>query len=366
MWGVRALIVLCSWLLPVAWGAGAGQVQVVENVPQHEVVAYSFSDKESPHYIASVPKVRNVILMIGDGMSAEHVWAAWLCNGGKLHLECLPYTGFSRTPAANRTITDSAAGGTAIACGEKTNNGMLGQAPDGCQLSSLAMRLAAPPYEKAGGIVVTKAITDATPAAFYAHAASRKDTPKIAADLLKSPFWVVVGGGASAFSVEDMQALKAEPRRYVVLYAPNDCPYAAQRGDALPTHVERTLAVLENAPNGFFLMIEGSEIDTASHAANLELAVRETLDFDKTLGVVLRWMQAHPDTLLVVTADHQTGGLSILDGSVHKRCVKGVFATTSHTGVAVPVYAAGPGAELFSGIMENTDFLNKVLRAVNR
>lgn len=359
----RLFFICCSVLCGAVWGAGAGQVQEVKDVPQHAVAGYTFVDKQSPHYIETPTHARNVILMIGDGMSSEHVWAAWLCNGGKLNLECLPHTAFSRTPSANRTITDSAAGGTAIACGEKTNNGMLGQRPSGRVLQSLAVRLMSPPYNKAAGLVVTKAITDATPAAFYAHVDSRKKTEQIAACLLKTPFWVVAGGGSAAFTEEQAAQLAGEPRRFVSLSAEGDCPYAPERGDELPQNVAKALSVLEQAPNGFFLMIEGSEIDMASHAADLNLAVRETLDFDKTLGVVLQWMQKHPDTLLVVTADHQTGGLSILDGSVKHGSVKGSFATTSHTGVAVPIYAAGPGASVFSGIMENTDILTNILRA---
>ena len=364
MVGMKKLFtVWLSLLACTVWGAGAGQVQEVKDVPQHEVVGYTFRDKQSAHYIETPAQARNVILMIGDGMSSEHVWAAWLCNGGKLNLECLPHTAFSRTPSANRTITDSAAGGTAIACGEKTNNGMLGQRPSGRVLYSLASRLMQPPYNKDAGLVVTKAITDATPAAFYAHVPSRKQTEKIAAQLLEMPFLVVAGGGSAAFTPEQAALLAAEPRRFVSLSAKGDCPYAPERGDELPQNVAKALSVLEQAPNGFFLMIEGSEIDMASHATDLNLAVRETLDFDKTLGVVLQWMQRHPDTLLVVTADHQTGGLSILDGCVKKGWVKGSFSTSNHTGVAVPIYAAGPGAEAFSGIMENTDILTNILRA---
>lgn len=337
--------------------AGVGKVQTVEKMPQHEVAVQSVP-------VDAAAKPSNVILMIGDGMSSEHVWAAWVCNGGKLNLEQMPVTGFSRTFSANRLVTDSAAGGTALACGHKTNNGMLGQTADGRALSSLASRLYAAPYHKAVGLVVTKAITDATPAAFYAHTASRHNTAEIAKQLCAAPFSVIVGGGSGAFSSAQMQALRKNDQAYVELAAKEHCPYAPERGDFLARQTERALAELEKSPRGFFLMIEGSEIDTASHAADARLAVAETLDFDHALGVVLRWMQSHPDTLLVVTADHQTGGIAIHGGSVQERKVKVSFATTEHTGVAVPVYAAGCGAQKFTGVMDNTQIPQKIFQIV--
>lgn len=334
---------------------GVGKVQTVEKMPQHEVVV-----QKVPVDVATKP--RNVILMIGDGMSAEHVWAAWVCNGGKLNLAQMPVTGFARTLSANKLITDSAAGGTALACGHKTNNGMLGQTPDGAALSSMAVRFHAAPYHKAVGLVVTKAITDATPAAFYAHTPNRNNTAEIAKQLCAAPFSVVVGGGSGAFSSEQMLALRKNDQAYVELAAKGHCPYAPERGDFLAEQTERALAELEKSPCGFFLMIEGSEIDTASHEANAHLAVAETLDFDCAVGVVLRWMQTHPDTLLVVTADHQTGGIAIHGGSVQECRVKVSFATTAHTGVAVPVYAAGCGAQNFAGIVDNTQIPQKILQ----
>ncbi len=333
-------------------------MQAVENLPQHAVAV-------APAALQAVQgKPRNIILMIGDGMSSEHVWAAWICNGGKLNITQLPVTGFSRTYSANRLITDSAAGGTALACGQKTDNGMLGQTPAGEPLRSLAAIFAAAPYHRKTGMVVTKTITDATPAAFYAHVTSRKNTAEIARHLCASGVDIIVGGGASAFSAQQMQQLNAGEGGLVVLAAAGDCAYAAQRGDFLPAYTRKALAALEPAPNGFFLMIEGSKIDSASHDADLRRAVEETLDFDRAVGEVLQWMQHHPDTLLVVTADHQTGGLVIHDGSLKDGKVKATFATTSHTGVAVPVYAAGCGAADFAGVQDNTQIQHKILKIV--
>lgn len=325
--------------------------QVVNNMPEHEVV----------QSVAPVTrgKARNVILMIGDGMGTEQVWCAWMCNHGKLNLERLPVIGFSRTRSASSAITDSAAGGTAIACGAKTNNGWLGVSPDGKEHVSVMRCL-----EKAGkqtGFVVTKAVTDATPASFYAHSTDRYKVADIAADLMNSGCRVIIGGGTAQLSPKQIAALR-DKGALVRLVGEKDCPPASLRGNFLERSVSEALSTLEQHPDGFFLMIEGSQIDTAAHARDLRELVHETLDFDRAVGVVLRWMQSHPDTLLVITADHQTGGLSLLGGSVEKGEVSGLFATHRHSGVAVPVYAAGAGAAVFGGIQENTELKNKILR----
>lgn len=335
---------------------------MVEAVQQHEVTVYT---PPADAVMLQAPP-RHVILMIGDGMSTEHIAAAWVCNGGKLNMDSLPYTGWSRTFSANKLITDSAAAGTALACGAKTNNGMLGRTPAGQELPSLCVHLSAPPYSKQCGLVVTKAITDATPAAFYAHVSSRKHTPIIAHQLEQAGMRYLAGGGKAAFSDARLAKMKSVPGAVVLLRAEGDCPYAAERGNMLAEETRRALACLETAPHGFFLMIEGSKIDTASHDTHLRRVVEEVLDFDCALGEVLRWMQKHPDTLLVVTADHQTGGLVILDGNVATGSVKATFATSDHTGILVPVFAAGARAYLFSGVMDNTQIPSRIMQAVEK
>ncbi len=345
---MKRLLLLISLLLPGV--CAAAELQTVQGLPCHE---------PAPVPAVQAGKPRNVILMIGDGMGAEHVWAAWLCNKGRLNITQLPCTAFSRTDSANRTITDSAAGGTALACGAKTNNGMLGQTPAGEPLSSLAAYFRA--AGKSTGLVVTKDITDATPAAFYAHTPSRRNRAAIAEALAGAGFEVLLGGGASAFSPEQMQRMRQNGAE-VELFAAGDCPPASVRGDLLVRCTARALARLEAANEGFFLMVEGSCIDLAAHDNNLEETVREVLDFDRAVGVVLEWMRRHPDTLLVVTADHQTGGLSLADGCCKRGMVQGVFSTTAHSGIAVPLYAAGRGAAEFRGVMDNTEVPAKIRR----
>lgn len=296
-------------------------------------------------------------------MGSEHVWAAWICNRGKLNLEQMPVIGLVRTTSASSTITDSAAAGTAIACGCKTINGHVGVSPAGEPLVSLLKHMSATGRQT--GLVVTKAITDATPAAFYAHNSDRHATASIARDLLQSGCRVIIGGGSAILSPEQQANIRAQGT-LLRLQGAKQCEPASRRGNFLPDAVEEALRTLEAHPGGFFLMIEGSQIDEASHANNLAEVVHETLDFDCALGVVLRWMLAHPDTLLIVTADHQTGGLSILGGSKEKGELKAVFSTTKHSGVAVPLYATGAGAASFGGVQENTDILPKILRAAHK
>lgn len=303
---------------------------------------------------------RNVVLMIGDGMGSEHVWAAWLANNKKMNITTLPVTGFSITTSASHTITDSAAGGTAIACGCKAINGQLGLDAKGNSHDSLAVQMRR--AGKATGIVVTKSVTDATPAAFYAHQKSRKNTREIAAELVDAGFDVVAGGGAADFSSEQKETLRSRSALFE-LAASGNCAPAVERGDWLPQTVKKALAELEKDPDGFFLMVEGSKIDTSAHVKNLPETVQEVLDFDRTVGVVLEWMKKHPDTLLVVTADHQTGGLSITDGDAEAREVTGHFSVFTHSGVAVPVYAAGAGAACFTGVTENTELAAKIRAA---
>lgn len=344
-----------AMVLPLA--AVNSQPQEVADVPGHACVAAPVIPEGTP--------VKNVIFMIGDGMGSEQLWAGRIVNKGPLNIEQLPVTGFSRTPSFSHMVTDSAAGGTALACGQKTINGHIGQDPQGNKLTSL-LRLA----EAKGmptGLVVTKDITDATPAAFYAHVDDRRKAGAIASYLPESGAEFVRGGGSSHFTPEQLESMRAKGMDIELAAAVHMAP-ASQRGDVLPQDVARALEVLgaQSGDKGFFLMVEGSQIDVACHANNLRETICEMLDFDKAVGCVMQWMQAHPDTLLVITADHQTGGLSLLGGDMEQGTVRGVYTTGSHNGIAVPVYAAGPGSSVFSGVHENTEIYSLIKAAMGK
>lgn len=329
------------------------------------------------------PKAKNVIFMIGDGMGINQVYAAMTANGGHLNLEKCTASGYSKTYSSNKYITDSAASGTALATGSKTKNNMLGLAPDSTTLLLSSLHLAQK-HGLATGIVVTVAVTHATPAAFYAHQISRKMSEAIALDLLEADIDVVIGGGRNDFEkrtdkqdlksefeaknyqvVRNQKALnKIEHGKVLALLADKDMPVASKRGDMLPNSVEKALQILSQDTAGFFLMVEGSQIDYQGHNNHTPELIKEMLDFDNAIGKALDFAMNDSNTLVVITADHETGGFSILDGSFKTGKVDGVFSSTYHTGIPVPVFAYGPGSEQFNGWMENSDFRDKLLNAL--
>ncbi len=327
---------------------------------------------DSGSEVCDKPLVKNVIFMIGDGMGLSQVYAAMTQNGS-LALEQCTHTGFSKTYSANRYITDSAAGGTALATGSKTNNGMIGMNADSVNVYSVLYD-----FEQAGratGFVVTSPVTHATPASFYAHQVSRNMYDEIAVDLVASGVDFFAGGGRSHFiaradSLNLVDSLTARDYRvdlsldsvvvpvllpYAGLFADIDMPSATQRGDYLPRLVDVAIKSLSARDNeGFFLMVEGSQIDYKCHGNEGDSAVAEVLDFDRAVQIALDYAKADGNTLVVITADHETGGMTILDGAVGDS-VKVTFNTGGHTGIMVPIYTYGPGADRFTGILQNTD-----------
>ena len=203
---------------------------------------------------------------------------------------------------------------------------------------------------------------------------------EIAADFLKTDIDVFIGGGRKYFEKREdernlLTELKAKGYDVVrsmdsLAFAKSDkvaalveeehpSPMLEGRGDMLSTSAAFTINKLKQNKNGFFLMIEGSQIDWGGHDNNVPYIVSEMLDFDKLVGEVLKFASKDRETLVVVTADHETGGFSINGGDIAKGIVEGKFTSGGHTAVMVPVFAYGPKAELFSGIMENTDFFYK-------
>ena len=329
---------------------------------------------------AVTPPVRNVILMIGDGMGLTHQYAAYTANKGSLAIERCQYVGLVKTYSANSYITDSAASGTAIACGEKTDNGMLGIRPDGSRIKSMLEYAA--DNDLATGMVVTCELTHATPAAFVAHIGGRSENEAIAMDYLRSKINVCIGGGRKYFenrtdSLNITDVMKT--RGFRVAYTMNEVktaqdgnllalladvalePYPA-RGEMLPEAVSTAIHILNHNEKGFFLMVEGSQIDWGAHANDLEYTLNETLDFDRAVEAAFDFAERDGQTLVIVTADHETGGMTITGGNLQTGELTTAYSTKGHTGTPVPVYAFGPGAEMFSGIFDNTEFLKKVLK----
>ena len=321
-------------------------------------------------------EVRNVILMIGDGMGLEQVSCAWVLNRGKLNLDHFPYVGLSRTYCTDYLITDSGAGGTAWAAGVKTAESHVGTAPDGSDLPSVLVK--ARELGKKTGVAVTCHFADATPCDFCCHNADRYNQDDLIADYVDCGVDYLSGGGLDWFTVNrkdgrdisremaaagyhvaltEEELLKAE-LPVIGILAPDNLPVAMERGDLYRHTVARGLDILsrESGEKGFVMMLEGSCIDDWLHGNDIGKAMEEVLDFDRTIGDVLEWAAADGHTLVVVTADHATGCLTLQDGNLEEGSIGVHFANESHNGIAVPVYAWGPGSDRFTGIRENADW----------
>lgn len=326
--------------------------------------------------------LKNVIFCIGDGMGFEKVKAAGMyANGeaGTLSFEAFPYRGEVTTHSADSPMTDSAAAATALATGFKVNNGVLSTAipGDGRELYTLLEHFR--DQGKSTGLVSTTFITHATPAAFGAHNPSRGNLEEIAGDYLNfTRPNVLFGGGGNG-----MSAAAAETANYTVVtdrqglltldsknlawvsgqFGDTNLPYEYDGLGDLPHLSEMAataLDLLSGNPVGFFLMIEGGRIDHAGHSNDIERNVCETIEFSNTLRVVMDWSQARNDTLIIVTADHETGGLQVLENNGVGNFPTVSWSTEGHTSTNVPVYGWGSNAERIGGVMDNTDLVNVV------
>lgn len=362
-----AVLVLSS---SVCLSAKNDQAQKYTETTPYEVITIKPAPEDVP--------VKNVIFMIGDGMGMEHLFAGLTANKGKLNIENCPVIGISKTTAANKLVTDSAASGTAMATGEKVNNGAVAINPEGKELPSLTVKAAE--LGKSTGIAVTCALNDATPAAFFSHNKERSKAYELIGRLPESQVDFFFGGGSKYFEnrpdkrdiFEEMKkkgfkisrswdelSTQADGKTLAVV-AQEHLSAPEKRADVLSKASMKAISLLSKNKNGFFLMIEGSRIDKVAHGNDLPLMIQEVLDFDKTAGEVLAWASKHPGTLVVITADHNTGSFNIIDGDKQKGEVVGQFSSTNHNGISVPVYAYGAGSRAFSGIYENTALFHKI------
>lgn len=326
----------------------------------------------------SAPK--NIILLIGDGLGYAQLQAAIMHASDSLYMQKMPYTGFQKTSSLNDEITDSGAAGTALATGNKTNNGMIGMLPDKTPLINLTEHMAA--AGKNTAVLASCAITHATPGSFLAHNESRNNYEELAEDMaLNAPIDIFMGGGLNNFnkrkdgknhiqtlvdrgfaidSLFDASEWECHPKQAVFLADFHQKSVLDGRGNQLMKMVEHAVNCLENSENGFFMMVEGAQIDWAGHANDSAYLMAELFDFDQAVGVALDFARANGETLVIVTSDHETGGFTLVRPK--KRDGKSYFhfASDEHTAVMVPVLAFGPGAENFIGLYENTEIPNKI------
>ncbi len=323
-------------------------------------------------------KVKNVVLMIGDGMSLMDVYAAWVCNRGRLWLDNAQYVGLSQTPCTDQLITDSGAGGTALATGYKTKYHAVGVDPDGKPLTTLLDLAKA--KGKDAGMAVTCRLWDATPGDFCCHNIDRENEQEIVADYVDCGVDFVFGGGAKYFTqrkdgrniFDELQQKGYHISRTwddlnnwhtsKVFCVPFevDTPLPDERGDLLARATLKGMNLMNQNKKGFFMMVEGSQLDDYGHFNQLDMLMKELHDFDRTIGEVMKWAEQDGETLVIVTADHETGGLTLHGGDLKEGRIEAKFSSNGHTGVMVPVYAFGPGSELFSGFMDNTEIFWKI------
>lgn len=361
------------------------------------------------------PQVKNVIYLIGDGMGFGAVTSLLLSEDEATGFEEAPVIGLSETCSADNYVTDSAAGGTALATGTRTNNGFVGADPDGKQLTSILRKAQA--LGKKTGIVVNTTLTEATPAAFYAGVTSRKMVFDIAKQFTENEVDVAIGGGQDHFYNRpdslDLTAtliekgydvylnweavLKTDSEKFVGILPLHDlhrreenngtasaaegqevclaAQLASLNEETAGNHLSEPTVYLEKATakaldvlsrnnkDGFFLMIESAIIDGYGHNNDSDGMIVEMKEFNCTLRQMIEYVNQHPETLLVVTADHETGGTGV-DYNGHKPGNEGPvklrFSTHGHTGTVVPIFAYGAGAKEFAGVMKNTDVPKKI------
>ncbi len=350
---------------------------------------------------------RAIILFIGDGMGPVHRtagrWAA-VGMGGKLFMDNMPVSGWARTASANSAVTDSAAAATAIATGVKTDNGKIAMDPSGQPLETILEQAKA--RGMAVGLVTTTQIAHATPAAFAAHVISRGNMVEIARQMIALGVDVLLGGGEDEFLPTTVTGCYPEPgertdgRNLIAeaiaagyTYVCNEADLAAVNPAATtrllglfadegmvrpfspPLHqmTRKAIEILSRDPDGFFLMVEGGQIDWASHANDATNAITDTIGLDWSVAVAQAYAASTSDVLIIVTADHETGGMQVdltagdqgpfymPDGTPFYVS----WSTTGHTGVDVPTTAQGPWAYMLSGTYENTHIYQVMRKALD-
>lgn len=334
----------------------------------------------------------SIIFMIGDGMGLPQITTAFYFGEDTPNFQQFQHIGLIKTSSTSHQVTDSAAGATAFSTGEKTYNRAIGVSKDSISKETILEQLQQKGYQT--GLISLTSITHATPAAFYSHVADRDMHEDIAEQFTNAKIDFVAGGGRKYFNsradgknlfaklldnnyhLDTLQLSKTvsnKPNAYIL--ADDELPAIIQGRKAfLNDATMMALNYFDEKKAPFFMMIEGSFIDWGGHDENADMLITEVADFDKTLGTVLKYVENHPNTLLIVTADHETGGVSVGkfyetdETTGRKKEIPGkvavYFNSDQHTAELIPVFAKGKGSELFQGIYENNMIYNKILEAL--
>ncbi len=348
------------------------------------------TSEEKNHEKHEIPT--NIIFLIGDGMGLSAVSSTVYYGDQVSEFGRFKQIGLINTSSFSHKVTDSAASGTAMAAGKKTYNGAIGVDTAKIPIKNIAEVVADLGWNT--GVIATSSITHATPASFYAHVEQRGMEEEIADQLLDSEIDFFAGGGIDFFNSRSEETdlyKKAEENGFVIdttvlaeagsllsgfkygfLLSKGGMPPALRgRDDFLPNATALAIEHLSMQNQGFFLMVEGSQIDWAGHANNVEYLVSETLDFEKAIAVAMDFAEKDGHTLVVVTADHETGGFTLsagqegaMGGSDYKN-IEPTFSTGTHSATLIPVFAFGPGSEEFKGIYQNTEIFHKMEAAIS-
>lgn len=329
--------------------------------------------------IWSQKKSPNIILMIGDGMGLSQISSGMYANDNSTALEKFDYIGLSKTASFDKLITDSAASGTAMATGIKTNNKVLGISPDNIHQKSILEICKEKGYKTA--LIATSSIVHATPASFYAKENSRYNYENIALQLRNHNIDIIVGGGSKYFTTrKDKRNLINEMSEYEFVKSVDELEKSISTKIRYFTYFGEPPSILNGRPanldlitktiinklslnkSPFIVVIEGSQIDWGGHDNDSKMVLSEFIDFDSAIKEALEFAKNDGNTLVVVTADHETGGMSLNGGEINNVNIK--FNTKSHTGTMVPVFSFGPSSETFSGIYENTQIFYKLRESI--
>lgn len=321
--------------------------------------------------------IRNVIMLIGDGMGINQITAAHYANKG-LSLFNMKNIGFQQTTSKDAFTTDSAAGGSALATGKPHDNRAVSADEEGNPIPSLSDYFK--DKGKSVGVVSLGNITDATPAAFYGHTTERDSSDMITRCLIGSRVDLLCGSGIRQFTdrkdgVQLLQELEPEFRlcrnvseinqekgRVLCIDEKMDEAAGEENLDLLAEATRQSIEKLQELSNdGFFLMVEGAKIDYAGHSNCFPGSVLEMLSFDKAIAECMKFADENGETLIVVTADHETGGLMLLDGDIHSGRVMGVYFTDDHTPSLIPVFSYGPYSDQFKGVYWNVDIPLRIM-----
>ncbi len=320
-------------------------------------------------------KIKNIILFIGDGCGLAQLYAGFTANKSRLNIFNMKGTGFSKTDSYDSYITDSAPGSTALSSGHKTCNRFVGVDHTGTALKLLPEYLIEKKIKT--GLITTGNVTDATPADFYGHNINRDDAANMFRNLAASPVSILMGSGDNAFNDELHQILQKENfavtdnvanvkdtnKRWLVMQQQARHTAINGRKEWMREAFAKSIDMLKANKDGFFLMVEAAQIDYGGHAMDLSYVTTEVMDMDKTVGEAMRFADSNGETLVIVLADHETGGLTLLDGNLQTGYVAGNFSTNDHTGIPIPVFAYGPQSKKFTGFYENTEVFKKILEA---